>query len=153
MFFNKKNILTVYKLISFLYGYSDRVIHFNDLNFSVIFSLFNQPSFPPGDIDATVTIVLGRQPRPNEADSLKCEELDVSFHVGYASMKLENLFGGDGDLSTYTIYFCFLKSWFTLSGSEIDLLCNHFDNTDTSRNPAGIWGIMVIVIMEKQDAP
>ncbi|KAJ8733810.1 hypothetical protein PYW07_014361 [Mythimna separata] len=52
-----------------------------------------------GDIDATVTIVLGRQPRHNEPDSLKCEELDVSFHVGYASMKLENLFGSEGDLS------------------------------------------------------
>ncbi|XP_063891052.1 circadian clock-controlled protein daywake [Helicoverpa armigera] len=52
-----------------------------------------------GEIDATVTIVLGRQPRHNDVDSLKCKELDVSFHVGYASMKLENLFGDDGDLS------------------------------------------------------
>ncbi|XP_075990709.1 uncharacterized protein LOC142986231 [Anticarsia gemmatalis] len=53
-----------------------------------------------GDIDALVTIVLGRQHRHNDEDALTCEHLDVSFHVGYASMQLDNLFGdGDGELS------------------------------------------------------
>nr|XP_004923017.2 uncharacterized protein LOC101744925 [Bombyx mori] len=52
-----------------------------------------------GDIDATVTIILGREPRPNSVDALTCDQLDVNFHVGYASMQLENLFGGDGELS------------------------------------------------------
>ncbi|KAJ0181378.1 hypothetical protein K1T71_003463 [Dendrolimus kikuchii] len=51
-----------------------------------------------GDIDAIVTITLGRRARPHDSDALSCEQLDVSFHVGYASMQLENLFGGDGDL-------------------------------------------------------
>ncbi|XP_059049445.1 uncharacterized protein LOC131844548 [Achroia grisella] len=51
-----------------------------------------------GDIDATVTIILGRQPRHNDVDALSCEDLDVNFHIGYASMKLENLFGGDEEL-------------------------------------------------------
>lgn len=51
-----------------------------------------------GDIDALVTIVLGRQHQPNDFDTLTCEHLDVKFHMGYASMELENLFGGDNDL-------------------------------------------------------
>lgn len=55
----------------------------------------------PGDISAIVTIILGRAPRPNDVDALTCKHLDVSFHVGSATMKLENLFGGDGDLSMY----------------------------------------------------
>lgn len=55
----------------------------------------------PGDIDATVIIRLGRAPRHNDVDALTCKKLDVKFHVGFASMKLENLFGGDGDLGNY----------------------------------------------------
>ncbi|CAH2099571.1 unnamed protein product [Euphydryas editha] len=50
------------------------------------------------DIDATVTIILGRKRRPNSVDALACKSLEVKFHVGNASMKLENLFGGDSDL-------------------------------------------------------
>uniref|UniRef100_A0A2H1VVY7 SFRICE_007389 n=1 Tax=Spodoptera frugiperda TaxID=7108 RepID=A0A2H1VVY7_SPOFR len=52
-----------------------------------------------GDIDATVTIILGRQPRPTGVDALKCEDLAVSFHVGHATMKLGNLFGADDEFS------------------------------------------------------
>lgn len=44
-------------------------------------------------------------PRPNDVDALTCKQLDVKFHVGLASMKLENLFGGDGDLGKFTILF------------------------------------------------
>ncbi|KAM3958257.1 protein takeout-like [Aphomia sociella] len=51
-----------------------------------------------GDIDATVTIILGRQSRHNDIDALSCEHLDVSFNIGYASMELGNLFGGDKEL-------------------------------------------------------
>ncbi|XP_064076889.1 protein takeout-like [Vanessa tameamea] len=50
------------------------------------------------DIDATVTIVLGRKPRLNAADALACKKLDVMFNVKKVSMDLDNLFGGDGDL-------------------------------------------------------
>ncbi|XP_052737320.1 protein takeout-like [Bicyclus anynana] len=51
-----------------------------------------------GDIDAIVTIVLGRTPRDNAADALACQSLDVKFHIGTATMELNNLFGGDDDL-------------------------------------------------------
>ncbi|CAB3220999.1 unnamed protein product [Arctia plantaginis] len=52
-----------------------------------------------GDIDAKVTIILGRKHRLNNVDALTCKQLDVSFHVGYASMHLDNLFGSEGELS------------------------------------------------------
>lgn len=51
-----------------------------------------------GNIDATVTIILGRRPRPGGVDALACQDLDVKFHAGHASVKLDNMFGGDGDL-------------------------------------------------------
>ncbi|XP_060809378.1 protein takeout-like [Amyelois transitella] len=51
-----------------------------------------------GDIDAVVTINLGRTPRHNGVDALSCEDLHVKFHLGYASMQLQNLFGGDDEL-------------------------------------------------------
>ncbi|XP_045450186.1 uncharacterized protein LOC123658936 [Melitaea cinxia] len=50
------------------------------------------------NIDATVTIILGRKRRFNSVDALACKSLEVKFHIGNASMKLENLFGGDGEL-------------------------------------------------------
>ncbi|KOB66671.1 Takeout, partial [Operophtera brumata] len=56
------------------------------------------PQLATGDIDAKVIIGLGRKSRLNDVDALTCEHLDVKFHVGFASMQLENLFGGDGDL-------------------------------------------------------
>lgn len=45
-----------------------------------------------------MTIVLGRMQQPNDVDALTCEQLDVKFHMGEASMELENLFGGNNDL-------------------------------------------------------
>ncbi|XP_064292017.1 uncharacterized protein LOC128669715 [Plodia interpunctella] len=51
-----------------------------------------------GDIDAIVTISLGRARRLNDVDALSCEDLHVKFHLGYASMQLQNLFGGDDEL-------------------------------------------------------
>ncbi|XP_052753674.1 uncharacterized protein LOC113517177 [Galleria mellonella] len=51
-----------------------------------------------GDIDAIITITLGKQPRHNDVDALSCEDLDVRFNIGYASMQLDNLFGGDEEL-------------------------------------------------------
>lgn len=54
-----------------------------------------------GDIDAVVTIKLGRMPRQNDVDALTCEDLDVNFHVEYATIQLDNLFGGETDLGTY----------------------------------------------------
>ncbi|XP_026323307.1 protein takeout-like [Hyposmocoma kahamanoa] len=50
------------------------------------------------DINAIVTIVLGRLHRELAPDALACEDLDVKFHVGQASMQLENLFGGNNEL-------------------------------------------------------
>ncbi|XP_050665902.1 uncharacterized protein LOC126966070 [Leptidea sinapis] len=51
-----------------------------------------------GNIDATVTIKLGRRPRANSSDALSCEDLHVKFHIGQASMHLGSLFGGDNEL-------------------------------------------------------
>ncbi|VVC90728.1 unnamed protein product [Leptidea sinapis] len=48
-----------------------------------------------GNIDATVTIKLGRRPRANSSDALSCEDLHVKFHIGQASMHLGSLFGGN----------------------------------------------------------
>ncbi|CAG9107138.1 unnamed protein product [Plutella xylostella] len=50
------------------------------------------------DIDAVVTIKLGRAHRENSVDALSCDSLDVHFHVAGASVQLNNLFGGDGEL-------------------------------------------------------
>ncbi|XP_072936194.1 uncharacterized protein [Epargyreus clarus] len=52
-----------------------------------------------GDIDAIVSITLGRRPRDNAVDALSCENLSVKFHVGYASMDLDDLFEGDDELN------------------------------------------------------
>lgn len=52
----------------------------------------------PGDIDAVVTIRLGRSPRAGAKDALSCDQLDVKFHVGSCTVQLDNLFGGDGEL-------------------------------------------------------
>ncbi|KAL0895435.1 hypothetical protein ABMA27_011557 [Loxostege sticticalis] len=68
-----------------------------------------------GDIDALVTIVLGRQHQPNDFDTLTCEHLDVKFHMGYASMELENLFGGDNDLGNAMNKFL-NENWQKLAG-------------------------------------
>ncbi|CAG5036393.1 unnamed protein product [Parnassius apollo] len=51
-----------------------------------------------GDIDAVVTITLGRAHRENGVDALACDRLDVKFNVGSATMKLDNMFGGDNEL-------------------------------------------------------
>ncbi|XP_068629131.1 protein takeout-like [Battus philenor] len=51
-----------------------------------------------GDIDAVLKITLGRVHREGAVDALACEKLDVKFNVGTATMKLENLFGGDNEL-------------------------------------------------------
>lgn len=51
-----------------------------------------------GNINAIVTIILGRKRRVNSVDALACKSLEVKFNIGNASMKLENLFGGDGEL-------------------------------------------------------
>lgn len=45
-----------------------------------------------------VTIKLGRAHRDNSVDALSCDSLDVHFHVAGASVQLNNLFGGDGEL-------------------------------------------------------
>lgn len=74
--------------------------------------MFIISSISPGDIDATVTIILGRQPRPTGVDALKCEDLAVSFHVGHATMKLGNLFGADDEFSKYTLVVCFSISFY-----------------------------------------
>lgn len=50
------------------------------------------------DIDAVVTITLGRAPVPGAPDVLTCEALEVKFHIGHAALQLDNLFGGDGEL-------------------------------------------------------
>ncbi|XP_049888080.1 protein takeout-like [Pectinophora gossypiella] len=67
-----------------------------------------------GDIAALITIVLGRQHRPNDVDALKCQSLSVKFHVGTASMQLENLFGGDGELGKVMNNFL-NENWQTLA--------------------------------------
>lgn len=51
-----------------------------------------------GNIDAVVTIQLGREHRSNDVDALSCEDLQVKFHIGSASMMLNNLFGGNNEL-------------------------------------------------------
>ncbi|XP_014354708.2 protein takeout [Papilio machaon] len=51
-----------------------------------------------GDINAVLTIALGRLHRENNVDALACEKLDVKFDVGSASINLENLFDGDNEL-------------------------------------------------------
>ncbi|XP_063829428.1 uncharacterized protein LOC135078799 [Ostrinia nubilalis] len=68
-----------------------------------------------GDIDALVTIVLGRKHQPNHFDTLTCEDLDVKFHMGYASMELENLFGGDNELGNSMNKFL-NENWQKLAG-------------------------------------
>lgn len=45
-----------------------------------------------------MTIVLGRVPRDNAADSLACKSLDVKFNVKKVAIDLDHLFGGDDDL-------------------------------------------------------
>ncbi|XP_063634652.1 uncharacterized protein LOC134805267 [Cydia splendana] len=50
------------------------------------------------DIDAVVSIALGRAPRRRAPDALTCESLAVKFHIGHAELQLDNLFGGDGEL-------------------------------------------------------
>lgn len=51
-----------------------------------------------GDINAVVTIVLGRLHRELAPDALACKDLDVKFHMGQVSMHLDNLFGGNSEL-------------------------------------------------------
>ncbi|XP_048006499.1 uncharacterized protein LOC125241860 [Leguminivora glycinivorella] len=50
------------------------------------------------DINAVVSIGLGRAPRRAGPDALTCESLSVKFHIGHAELQLDNLFGGDGEL-------------------------------------------------------
>ncbi|XP_041973777.1 uncharacterized protein LOC121729363 [Aricia agestis] len=67
------------------------------------------------DIDATVTIILGRHPRKTGVDALACTSLDVKFAVDAASMELENLFGGDDELGSMMNKFL-NDNWKELSG-------------------------------------
>ncbi|GBP93152.1 hypothetical protein EVAR_64410_1 [Eumeta japonica] len=51
-----------------------------------------------GDINATVTLTLGREPRPDGEDALACKDLHIQFQIGSAVMHLDNLFDGDDQL-------------------------------------------------------
>lgn len=50
-----------------------------------------------------IMLKLGRQRRPNAADALKCEDLEVKFNVNDAHIQLDNLFGGDNELGKQNI--------------------------------------------------
>ncbi|CAF4830418.1 unnamed protein product [Pieris macdunnoughi] len=67
------------------------------------------------DINATVTITLGRSKVFNGLDTLSCEKLDVNFQAGQVTMDLENLFGDDKDLSKTMNNFV-NENWQSMSG-------------------------------------
>ncbi|CAH3980348.1 unnamed protein product [Pieris brassicae] len=67
------------------------------------------------DINATVTIKLGKRNVLNGLDALSCEKLDVNFQAGQVSMDLENLFGDDKNLSK-TMNNFLNENWQSMSG-------------------------------------
>lgn len=56
-----------------------------------------------GDINAVVTLFLGRLHRELAPDAVACNDLDVKFHMGQASIHLDNLFGGNNELGEHKL--------------------------------------------------
>ncbi|CAK1548674.1 unnamed protein product [Leptosia nina] len=67
------------------------------------------------DINATVTITLGRLKKENASDAVTCEKLHVKFDVGQVSVDLEHLFGDDKELGDMINKFL-SENWQSLSG-------------------------------------